>query len=173
MLDNLRRLKDAGFISDTGNRKGETGRISVYRLNSSENGIVPKTELSRKRNSSENGIVPKTDGNSPENGIRNSPENGTQILKKNLKEPSGKRARENRLTSLPENFAISSRVKAWAEAKGHQNLDAYLEFFSGRMRASGKKYVDWDQAFINCIREDWPKLRGNSPGASDWAKGAI
>lgn len=78
----------------------------------------------------------------------------------------GKKARK-RATSLPDNFAISSRVKAWAQTKGYHNLDAYLEFFSGRMRASGKAYIDWDQALMNCIREDWPKLRNGKAAGGD------
>lgn len=64
---------------------------------------------------------------------------------------------------LPADFKISDAVKTWAVEKGHSNLDQYLEFFKGRMSANGKTYVDWDQALMNCIREDWPKLR--KPGA--------
>jgi uncharacterized protein YdaU (DUF1376 family) len=71
-------------------------------------------------------------------------------------------------TPIPEGFEISDGVAAWAQANGYANLNAYLEFFVGRMTASGKKYVNWDQAFMNCIREDWAKLRtvgfqGNAP----------
>ena len=63
-------------------------------------------------------------------------------------------------TPLPEGFKISDNIKTWAEIKyPTPPLQAYLEFFIGRMKASGKTYVDWDQAFQNCIREDWPGLR--------------
>src|SRR5712671_3027687 len=64
-------------------------------------------------------------------------------------------------TPLPADFKISESVKIWALQKGYQSLEAYLEFFKGRMSANGKQYVDWDQAFMNCVREDWPKLRGD------------
>lgn len=38
----LRRLRDGGFISDTGERKGSTGQVIVYRLNPPEfGGVVP------------------------------------------------------------------------------------------------------------------------------------
>lgn len=63
-------------------------------------------------------------------------------------------------TPLPVDFKISERVKSWALQKGLVDLEPDLEFFIGRMRASGKTYVDWDEAFMNCIREDWSKLRG-------------
>lgn len=63
--------------------------------------------------------------------------------------------------TLPEGFSISENIKSWALQKGYSSLEAYLEFFKGRMSANGKTYVDWDQALMNCIREDWPKLREN------------
>jgi hypothetical protein len=63
-------------------------------------------------------------------------------------------------TPLPDDFKISERVKTWASQKGLIDLEADLEFFIGRMRANGKKYVDWDEAFMNCVREDWAGLRG-------------
>lgn len=44
----LRRLRDEGFITDTGDRKGSTGQVIVYRLNTPEFGgvrPVPKTPV--------------------------------------------------------------------------------------------------------------------------------
>jgi hypothetical protein len=40
VLDNMRRLRDAGFIEDTKERKGATGQIAVYRLKTPEIGTV-------------------------------------------------------------------------------------------------------------------------------------
>ncbi|MCC5853898.1 MAG: helix-turn-helix domain-containing protein [Alkalimonas sp.] len=65
-------LCNAGALSDTGQRKGATQRVKVYRLNT-ELVTVPKTELFQKRNDSKNGTL-----NSPKNGTLNSPKNGTQ-----------------------------------------------------------------------------------------------
>ena len=62
-------------------------------------------------------------------------------------------------TPLPADFKISERVKAWAAEKGFTDLEPDLEFFTGRMKANGKTYADWDEAFMNCVREDWPGLR--------------
>lgn len=61
---------------------------------------------------------------------------------------------------LPAGFAISDRVRTWAADKGHQHLDARLEHFVGYAKRSGKRYVDWDEAFMSSIREDWAKLNG-------------
>lgn len=71
----------------------------------------------------------------------------------------GKPRARARATLLPPDFSVSERVAAWAAERGYSNLPAYLEFFIGRNKANGKKYLDWDQAFMNCIREDWPGLR--------------
>ena len=83
-------------------------------------------------------------------------------------QPPEKKARK-RATTLPDGFEISGRVSEWAAGKGFGNLERYHEFFVGRMKASGKAYIDWDQAFMNCIREDWPKFRVNG-AESDVAK---
>lgn len=76
VLENIKRLKEAGYIVDTGMRRGQSGQVIVYILKNPENGTVPKTgpsnspkngtvKESQKRDGSENGTVPKTDDNSP------------------------------------------------------------------------------------------------------------
>jgi len=79
----LRELADAGYIEDTGERKGKTKRVIVWRLldvegredgppeNRPKNGPVKSTQ---KRNDTKNGIVP----NFPENGPKNGPIKSTQ-----------------------------------------------------------------------------------------------
>lgn len=61
VLANLQRLRDLGYIIDTGKRVGSTKQVVVYQLNTSENGTVKE---SQNRNGSESGTVPETDGNS-------------------------------------------------------------------------------------------------------------
>lgn len=70
-------------------------------------------------------------------------------------------------TALPDEFGISDRVRAWAEKKGFDRLDAHLEAF--RLKASAKGYVnaDWDSALMSAIRGDWAGLRsGRGNGAN-------
>jgi hypothetical protein len=83
----------------------------------------------------------------------------------------GKPARK-RATPIPSDFAISDRVMAWAASKSYERLSDYLEFFTGRMRANGKTYLDWDETFMNCVREDWPGYRqgARAPPAATTAK---
>jgi uncharacterized protein YdaU (DUF1376 family) len=72
-------------------------------------------------------------------------------------------------TPIPENFAVSTRVRAWADRKGIADLEPYLEIFVGRHVANGKTYIDWDQAFMNAIREDWYGIRKAKPGNGNGA----
>lgn len=64
-------------------------------------------------------------------------------------------------TPMPDDFAVSERVQAWAAEKGYENLGAHLEAFKAKVQAKGYSYVDWDAAFMEAIREDWAKLRGH------------
>ena len=69
-------------------------------------------------------------------------------------------------TPIADDFKVSDRVRSWAVRKGFVDLDRYLETFVGRNKASGRTYHDWDQAFMNAVREDWygirsPKLKPN------------
>lgn len=62
-------------------------------------------------------------------------------------------------TDIPENFAISSAVKAWAAKNRYDRLDEHLEAFKRKVAMKGYQYLDWDAAFMEAVREDWSKLR--------------
>jgi hypothetical protein len=78
--------------------------------------------------------------------------------------PAPKQKRKSPTTALPEGFGISERVRTWAAAKGHANLAQHLECFLGKVRAKDYRYVDWDEAFMGAIRDDWAKLRDRRSG---------
>lgn len=88
----------------------------------------------------------------------------------NLKEqkvkrvPRDKREAPPPKTRIPIDFSVSDRVRKWAASKGYEDLEAHLEIFVGKVRANGYTYIDWDDAFMACIREDWGKLRGQVNG---------
>jgi hypothetical protein len=64
----LRRLREEGFISDTGERKGSTGQVIVYRLNTPAfGGVTPPAK------------TPEIPGNTPKNGAL-SPEPKTPVF---------------------------------------------------------------------------------------------
>lgn len=80
------------------------------------------------------------------------------------------KARKSVKTGLPEDFAVSDRVRAWAAEKGFGQLDKHLESFVSKCKAKGYSYVDWDEAFMSAIRDDWAKLRvggKDAPSAAD------
>ncbi|MBF4408287.1 helix-turn-helix domain-containing protein [Vibrio anguillarum] len=88
ILSGIKKLIDCGVLKDTGEKRGRTMRVIVYKLVGVESGITkldartprkpveeidPKTEQYQEWNDSENGTL-----NRPENGTLNRPENGTQ-----------------------------------------------------------------------------------------------
>jgi len=81
---------------------------------------------------------------------------------------ASKGSRKKAVTSMPEGFGISERVRAWAAEKGHSDLDRHLESFQMKVEAKGYQYADWDAALMNAIREDWaglkkPRVSGVTP----------
>lgn len=70
-----------------------------------------------------------------------------------------KRAKRPQALPIPDDFAVSAAVKAWAAQKGFGQLAEHLDSFRRKAKAKGYTYVDWDSAFMEAIREDWAKLR--------------
>ncbi len=86
-----------------------------------------------------------------------------ELNKKQETEPLTKEGQKHtparkRAVPLPPDFTISDAVREWAMEKGHGSLLEHLEAFVGRAKAKGYTYLDWDQAFMNAIREDWAGL---------------
>lgn len=100
----------------------------------------------------------------PRVSTRHSPDSDAQVGREG-KGKEGTRVKP-RETSLPENFGISERVKAWAVEKGHTRLQEHLENFLSYARRKGATYTDWDEALMEAIRKDWAKLK-NAPAAND------
>jgi hypothetical protein len=40
-----------------------------------------------------------------------------------------------------------------------EDVARYVDAFRDRCLAKGYRYVDWDAAFRNCVKDDWPKYR--------------
>jgi len=84
-----------------------------------------------------------------------------------IKAESNTKARaQARASPLPPDFAISDQVREWAAENGHGHLEKRLAHFVGYALANGKKYVDWDVAFCNAIRDDWAHLDGRKNGSN-------
>lgn len=63
-----------------------------------------------------------------------------------------------RKTSIPDDFAISSDVRRWADKNGHKRLNQHLEHFVDRAQSKDYKYVNWDSAFKEAVRKNWAGL---------------
>jgi hypothetical protein len=74
--------------------------------------------------------------------------------------PAPSQKRKSPKTPIPEDFGVSERVSKWAASKGFARLDEHLESFRRKSIAKGYVNVSWDDAFMEAIREDWAKLRG-------------
>jgi hypothetical protein len=74
--------------------------------------------------------------------------------------------RKARATSMPDGFGISERVTKWAEGKKYTNLAPQFDAFVSYVKRKGATYVDWDEALMTAIRDDWAKVRGK-PGGED------
>lgn len=82
-------------------------------------------------------------------------------------ESDSARKRIARKKPLPADFKISPAVDAWAADKGHSRLVERLEDFIGKAKAKGYTYIDWDQAFMNAIRNDWAGFNGRGSGSTN------
>ena len=79
-----------------------------------------------------------------------------------------------RSTTISDDFAISERVSSWAIEKGYANLQPQFDAFVSYAKRKGATYVDWDEALMTAIRDDWAKIRGKSGGDDPYGlKGAI
>lgn len=170
VLANLERLRDIGLIEDTGKRKGETGRVVIYRINRTETGAVKQ---SQKRNDSESGIVPKFPINSTEIPEKQSqishvivPKTGRGTVRnrhRTVKEPST-RAREVE----PPDWLPATAWAEWRKFRGAKFTQA-AERLSlrtlGRLRDSGH---DPTAVIEQSIERGWTglfELRQNGPPA--------
>jgi hypothetical protein len=93
----------------------------------------------------------------PDSGMRNE-----DVQAQAPATPPARNSKKQKSTPIPESFAVSERVSAWAAVKGYDRLDEHLAAFTRKAKAKGYTYQSWDDAFMEAIREDWAKLR--TPG---------
>lgn len=119
------------------------------------------------KSSAENGTSTAI-GTSTENGTPPVPKTGLDQYRKrdtNLsltcQEPINKKSAPKSQTkkrTLPDDFVLSDRHRAWAEKNDIRNLEGHYEYFCDAAGAKGYEYADWDRAFQNAMRSDWAKL---------------
>jgi uncharacterized protein YdaU (DUF1376 family) len=132
-------------------------KAEVNRENGTKGGRPKKPELSTEKTQS---VI---SGN-PQETLTNNQEPITKNQEPLKERTASPKTRSPKKTPLPEGFSISPAVRAWAEEKGHANLEAHLESFIGKAKAAGYVYADWDQALQNAVRDDWAKLNNRPAG---------
>lgn len=164
MLDSLQR---AGFI--TRFTANGIACIQIVSFHKHQNPHVREaaSELPCMEQSTSK-VVPDTDQGKVEPSPR-SPDPGSRIpdspslivgsVATATDTPPPKKKQKAIETRLPEDFGVSNRVMEWAKKKGFDRLPEHLEAFRSKAKAKGYTYVDWDEALMNAIREDWAKLR--------------
>ena len=65
--------------------------------------------------------------------------------------PDGWYPSESTITDLSNEFALRA-----------EDVDRYVSGFRDACAANGYTYKDFNAAFRNCVRQDWPKLRGRN-----------
>lgn len=134
---NLLNWEKRQFASDTSN-----ARVAKHRALQKENQSTPG-----------NGDVTLQKRN--DNALDTDTDTDTDVGKK-------KKPRKARATSLPENFEPSERVKAWATEKGFSNIEPHFDAFVSYVKRKGATYVDWDEALMTAVRNDWGKTGGKA-----------
>lgn len=142
------------------------GFLSVKRLRGSGNKYSINLNA-LKKSSAENGTSTAI-GTSTENGTPPVPKTGLDQYRKrdtNLsltcQEPINKKSAPKpkpKKRTLPDDFVLTDRHRAWAEKNDIRNLEGHYEYFCDAAGAKGYEYADWDRAFQNAMRSDWAKL---------------
>jgi uncharacterized protein YdaU (DUF1376 family) len=104
-----------------------------------------------------NALPTHTEGNA--NQLTNKPIN--QLTNKESTSDASRPTPARKKVPLPSDFAVSPRVSAWATEKGFDRLPDHLDAFRRKAEMNAYRYADWDLAFMEAVREDWAKLRGN------------
>lgn len=78
--------------------------------------------------------------------------------------PSG--SRRSAKTPIPDDFAITDRMRSWAAEKRVFNLEAHFDFFVNQAKAKDYRNVNWERAFMNAVLADWPKIGRGQPSAA-------
>ncbi len=158
----------------------DAGLIEIYQNSGTDYACIPTFKKHQVINNREAiSILPSRDcdaSSTRESGDQGEGKEGREGKGREDDSRTSSKAVSKKQTQLPEDFGISDRVKDWAKENNHFQLESRLQHFIGYAKSSGKKYLDWDQAFMNAIRDDWAKLGKDSPAStsqSEWMEVVI
>ncbi|SMG00353.1 helix-turn-helix domain-containing protein [Burkholderia singularis] len=185
VLANLDRLKEGGWITDTGERTGRTRQVVVYVINVGRGVEVkigprelltgPNSEQFQNRNGSENGTVPNSTGNSPNFDGKQSqkpPETVPNLGHRTVGTvENGGNSVGARGTRLPDDWVLTKALGEWALAEQPtwtvDHVRKVAEKFADHWRAQpgqrGRK-TDWAATWRNWVRTEKPLVGGATGG---------
>lgn len=149
------RLEKSGFITDTGDRQGNTRQIKVYRLNLES---IPKPEQFQYRNSTEIGTVPKS-------AEKQSQKRDTDTVREPIpQKASPSSVARARKTSVPDDFwpeckpgsLTAKAMAAWPPGE----VEAQIEHFIDYHRAHGTLSADWQASWRTWVK-NWKSFNGH------------
>ncbi len=170
IINCISHLESIGLIFDTGERKGVTGKVVVYKLIGIENRY---NDMPKFRNSTKIGTVPVLDGNSTENGTGNSTENGTQNLSLNQSVTNNKKSRSKSDEKTFSEWAATMNEKGESlipedhyifETASKMGIPDDFLFLAWRVfkeyytTDNLKKYTDWRKHFATYVKNNYAKI---------------
>jgi hypothetical protein len=151
------RLRQEGFIADTGRRAGDTGKVVVYRLNVPESGAIkPGPQSSnangtRPQNDPENGCIgtlgnppnsdanpPKSGGQSPQKVESMTPKQGVRTSKGTRKEPGTEPGMESAAALLLSDVP-GPLIASWAKVRKDKRAGPITEPVAAALIREGAK----------------------------------
>ena len=150
ILSDFFEATEAGFINKRANE--ELDKFSLMKQGGRD-GAAKRWGKAGDREA----IAPPSPPQSPPKSNQNQNQNQRKESTSDASRPTSARKK----VSLPSDFAVSSRVSAWATEKGFDRLPDHLDAFRRKAEMNAYRYADWDLAFMEAVREDWAKLRGN------------
>lgn len=141
----LRRLREAGFITDTGERKGTTGQVVVYRLNTPEFGAV-ETDRKTPVFPVKTPVFPIKD---PQISHERPPFLGDGTSKEPVKEPV--RKEDSRLSALPPGL-LSDYLKVRKAKRAGEFTTTAID---GMEREALKAGLTLEMAIRACAEFGW------------------
>ncbi len=142
----LRRLRDAGHITDTRQRKGTTGQVIVYRLNTPENGAV-ETDRKTPVFPVKTPVFPMED---PQISVERPPKTGGGI-RNGIRNGTKKEAGDARLSALPPDLLADYMKVRKAKRAGPFTTTA----IDGMEREAGKAGLTLEDAMRACCELSW------------------